>query len=51
MIHSLQFPRVGGLPTADAPGMNFGVVTEEDNGSGCLPDLHSFHPSAKKTTD
>ncbi|KAH9760359.1 RNA polymerase I specific transcription initiation factor RRN3 protein [Citrus sinensis] len=51
MNHSHKFPRDGGLPTADAPGMNFGVVTEEDNGSGCIPDLDSFHPSAKKTTD
>ena len=43
---SLKFPRDGGLPIADAPEMNFGI--EEDNGSGCIPDLDSFQPSVKK---
>lgn len=39
---SLKFPREGGLPTADTPGMNFG------SGSACIPDFDSFHPSVKK---
>ena len=43
---SLKFPCDGGLPIADASRMNFGI--EEDNGFGCIHDLDSFQPSAKK---